>query len=185
MVTVLPGSLGAKYLDIKMLEHEVFTLTDSERLTVTVDTPELLEVAAEWSPGAAPPPSHRHPSQDERFTLAEGELTAEVGGTTRVLHAGDVLEIPRGTAHRMWNSGDGPVRATWQTRPALRTAQFWRAMTAARQTRPTGRGGVLTPVAAAPLLREYRAEFQLALPAPLERTALAVLAAAARVKGYR
>jgi hypothetical protein len=85
----------------------------------------------------------------------------------------------------MWNSGDVPVRATWQTRPALRTAEFWRAMTAARATRPTGKGGVLTPVAAAPLLRKYRAEFQLALPAALERPALAVLGAAARIKGYK
>jgi mannose-6-phosphate isomerase-like protein (cupin superfamily) len=168
-----------------MPENETFALTGSERLTVTVDTPELLEVDAEWGAGATPPPPHRHPSQDERFVLTEGELTAEVGGVTRVLGAGDVLEIPRGTAHRMWNSGAVPARATWQTRPALRTADFWRAMTAARATRPTGKGGVLTPVAAAPLLREYRPEFQLALPAPLERTALAVLGAAARVKGYK
>jgi hypothetical protein len=33
-----------------MPENEVFTLTDSERLTVTVDTPELLEVAASGRP---------------------------------------------------------------------------------------------------------------------------------------
>jgi mannose-6-phosphate isomerase-like protein (cupin superfamily) len=166
-------------------ELEIFQLHDSERLTVVTDTPELLEVAAEWGPVEHRPPAHLHPSQDERFVVAEGELTAEIAGERRVLHAGDVLEIPRGTPHRMWNSGSGPARASWQTRPALRTAQFWRAMDDARRTRPTKHGGILTPVAVAPLLRKYRPEFQLALPAPLERTALAVLGLAARVRGYR
>jgi mannose-6-phosphate isomerase-like protein (cupin superfamily) len=168
-----------------MLENETFELHDTERLTVTAHTPELLEVEAEWGPAAHRPPPHLHPSQDERFVVAEGELTVELDGATRVLHAGDALDVPRGTPHRMWSSGAGPARATWQTRPALRTADFWRELDAARRTRPTGKGGLLTPVAIAPLLRRYRPEFQLALPAPLERTALAALNAAARVKGYK
>jgi quercetin dioxygenase-like cupin family protein len=168
-----------------MLDTETFQLTGSERLTVTVHTPELLEVEAAWETGATAPPPHLHPSQDEHFTIHAGELTVELAGGTRTLRAGDTLDVPRGTPHRMWNSGTTTARATWQTRPALGTADFWREMDAARHTRPTGKGGVLTPVAAAPILRRHRAEFQLALPAPLERTALAVLGAAARVKGYR
>jgi quercetin dioxygenase-like cupin family protein len=170
-----------------MLDSKTYQLHDNERVTVTTLTPELLEVEAEWGTGGAGhrPPPHLHPSQDERFVLHEGEVTAELDGLRQTIQAGETLDIPRGTPHRMWNSGTGPARATWQTRPALRTAEFWEAMDAARRTRPTGSGGMLTPVAVAPLLREYRAEFQLALPAPLERAALAVLGVAARAKGYR
>jgi mannose-6-phosphate isomerase-like protein (cupin superfamily) len=165
---------------------DTFALTDHERLTVTHLDPELLEVEAEWSAGGGHrPPSHLHARQDERFVVHEGELTAEVDGTQRTIRAGETLEVPAGTPHRMWNAGAAPVRATWQTRPALRTAEFWAEMDAARRTRPTGKGGTLTPVAVAPLLQKYRDEFQLALPAPLERGALAVLGAAARAKGYR
>jgi hypothetical protein len=58
-------------------------------------------------------------------------------------------------------------------------------MDAARRSRPTGKDGVLSPVAVAPILKRHRAEFQLALPAPLEKTALAVLSTAARIKGYQ
>ena len=164
---------------------ETLQLTGHESVTVTVDTFELLEVEASWDAGAKAPPAHLHPSQDEAFLVLEGELTVEVDGDTRTLEAGDTLEIPKGTAHRMWNSGATTARATWQTVPAQRTLDFWRAMDAARRTRPTGKGGVLTPVAVAPILKRHRAEFQLALPAPLERTALAVLGTAARIKGYK
>jgi quercetin dioxygenase-like cupin family protein len=182
----IPGRLGRNYLDLKMLENKTFHLHDAERVTVRTLTPELLEVAAEWDPADHRPPPHLHASQDETFTIEAGALTYELdGGPAQTLTAGDVLEIPRGTPHRMWNAGDEQARGLWQTRPALRTAEFWQEMDAARQTRPTNHGGLLTPVAIAPLLRKYRAEFQLALPAPLERTALAVLGAAARVKGYR
>lgn len=164
---------------------ETFQLTGSERLTVTAHTPELLEVEAEWAAGAKPPPPHLHPAQDERFVMHEGELTVEVGGQTRTLHAGEALDIPRGTPHRMWNAGATAARATWQTRPALSTIDFWREMDAARRERPTGKDGVLSPVAVAPILKRHRDVFQLALPAPLERSALAVLSTAARIKGYK
>ena len=164
---------------------ERLQLTGSETLTVTVYTPELLEVEATWDAGAKPPPPHRHPEQDERFVLHEGTLTVELDGARRTLAAGEALEIPRGTSHRMWNTGATAARATWQTTPALRTADFWRAMDAARRTRPTNGDGVLNAVAAAPILKRYRDVFQLALPAPLEKTALAVLTTAARFKGYK
>jgi hypothetical protein len=144
-----------------------------------------LEVGAEWGAAEHRPLAHVHGAQDERFVLHEGELTVDLDGERHTLRPGDALEVPRGTPHRMWNSGATPARATWQTRPALRTADFWRAVHDARAAgRPTDAHGMLTPVAAAPLLREFRTEFRLALPAPVGRAALAILGLAARVKGY-
>jgi mannose-6-phosphate isomerase-like protein (cupin superfamily) len=167
-----------------MLDSEkntTYQLHDGERLTLRGRTPELLEVEAEWGPSATKPLPHRHPGQDERFVVHEGELTVDLDGTRRVLHAGDELEVPRGRAHRMWNSGAGPCRATWQVRPALRTEEFWEAVHIARQTKPTDAHGMLTPVAAAPILRTFRDEFRLAWPEPVQAPALLALSAIARL----
>jgi quercetin dioxygenase-like cupin family protein len=168
-----------------MLETETYELHGAERVTVREHTPELLEVAVEWDPGDHRPLPHVHAAQDERFVIEDGELTADLDGTRHTLRAGDTLDVPRGTKHRMWNSGTVAVHATWQVRPALRTAEFWSQMHEARKVRPTDAHGMLTPVAAAPLLNRYRTEFRLALPAPVERAALTVLGLAARLKGYR
>jgi mannose-6-phosphate isomerase-like protein (cupin superfamily) len=164
---------------------DTYDLHDAERVTVRSHTAALLEVEARWLPAPAGPLAHRHPHQAERFAVQSGELSVELDGTTRVLRAGDELEIPQGAAHRMFNSGDEPAVATWQTRPALRTAEFWRDMDAARRTRPTDAHGMLTPVAAGPLLHGYRDVFQIAWPAPVRTAVLAALRVAARLKGYR
>lgn len=163
---------------------DVYALTPSERVTVQSLTPDLLEVEAEWAPVEIKPVAHHHPEQDEHFEVHAGELTAEVDGERRVLRAGDTLDIPRGTPHKMWNSGDSRARATWQTRPAGRTAEMWTAMDAARK-RPgtTDKQGMLTPLAAAPILKAYRDTFRLAWPAPVERVALTALAAAGKARG--
>jgi mannose-6-phosphate isomerase-like protein (cupin superfamily) len=163
---------------------DTYDLHDHERVTVTTLTHELLEVEAEWGAAEHRPLAHVHAAQDERFVVHEGELTLDAGGQRRTLRAGDNADVPRGTPHRMWNSGSTPVRATWQTRPALRTADFWAAVHAARRTCPTDAHGMLTPVAAAPLLHEYRTEFALALPAPVRATAMTALRVAARLRGY-
>jgi mannose-6-phosphate isomerase-like protein (cupin superfamily) len=168
-----------------MLENETYELHDAERVTIRHHAPDLLEVAAEWQPeGRGKPLAHRHPRQAERFVVEDGALSIELDGVTRVLGPGDELDVPAGTAHRMWNAGPAVCRATWQTRPALRTAEFWRAMDAARTMRPTDAHGLLTPVAAAPLLHEYRHEFQLAWPAPVRAVALTLLRTAARLRGW-
>lgn len=60
--------------------------------------------------------------------MLEGELTVVVDGEQRVVGAGDVLDVPAGTVHQMWNGGDGPARATWQVRPALRTEEMFRTI---------------------------------------------------------
>jgi mannose-6-phosphate isomerase-like protein (cupin superfamily) len=140
---------------------DVVSLGGHERLKFTRLDEDLLEVEAEWDPGSADrrPLLHLHPGQDEHFVVHAGELTAEVGGEQRVLRAGDTLDVPRGTPHAMWNAGAEPVRATWQVRPALRTAQLWTAIDAVR--RPGA--ATPTPEEGARLLEEYAPEFRLVL----------------------
>jgi mannose-6-phosphate isomerase-like protein (cupin superfamily) len=109
--------------------------------------PDLLVMESRLVGGVAPPP-HLHPSQDERFTVLEGTLTASLGDQERILEAGDVLEVPAGTPHQM--SGDARVR--WETRPPLRTAEFFEALFA-----------LDAPEDALRVLGEFAAEIRLAL----------------------
>jgi quercetin dioxygenase-like cupin family protein len=127
---------------------DVVRLGPHQTLRVLASGPEALELEAEWTPGSAEPVAHVHPSQDERFEVLEGELAVIAGdGERRTLTAGETLEIPRGTVHRMWNAGDRPARATWRVTPALRTEEMFRTIAS---------GGVPD------FLERFSAEFRLA-----------------------
>ncbi|MBJ7329719.1 MAG: cupin domain-containing protein [Solirubrobacteraceae bacterium] len=150
-----------------------------EVLTVVTSTADELVMEADWAAGASAPPPHLHPNQDEHFEVLEGELTVVMdGGAERVLRAGDTLDVPRGTAHKMWNPSAGRTRARWEVRPALRTESFFRDMAEIG-------GPKASPLAAAGVLKGYRDEFRLALPAGLEPAAVHALAAAGKVLRHR
>jgi mannose-6-phosphate isomerase-like protein (cupin superfamily) len=67
-------------------------------------------VVGVFPPGEPAPPVHVHPDTDEAFYVAEGDATFLLGD--REVHAsgGDLVFVPRGQAHTVWNSGDRPVR---------------------------------------------------------------------------
>jgi uncharacterized cupin superfamily protein len=102
-----------------------FQLSPTQILTV-VERGDSFVVDAEWQPGGTgEPPNHLHPEQDEHFDVLEGELAVEVGGQPRTIRAGDTLDIPRATPHKMWNASDAPARARWATTPAGRTEEWF------------------------------------------------------------
>lgn len=102
--------------------------TATGRLEVLVTGAEsdgaLHEMRATYPPESPFPPAHLHPEQDERFEVIEGTLTFVVDGEERVVAAGESIDVPRGSAHQVRNAGEVPATAIWQTRPALRTAEF-------------------------------------------------------------
>ena len=104
-------------------------LGPNQTLYVLTSTPDVLAMEAEWQPGSTEPTPHYHPNQDERFEVLEGELTVITGDEERrVLGAGDAIDIPRGTVHRMWNTADTPTRASWRVMPALKTEEMFRTI---------------------------------------------------------
>jgi mannose-6-phosphate isomerase-like protein (cupin superfamily) len=145
---------------------------------------ELVEVTAEWMPGAHRPPPHFHPKQDEHFEVTDGELAARVGGETRVLRAGDTLDVPRGVVHAMWNAGSVPARATWQVRPALRTEEFWDGMTKLRAAGHRSKAGFVDLPGAALLFGEFKDEIRLKMSPVVTGALMPLLAAWARARGY-
>jgi hypothetical protein len=84
----------------------------------------------------------------------------------------------------MWSTASTPTRATWQVRPALRTEDFFEAVHTVRASGRHGKGGMLTPLGAGVVLREYHDEFRMPLPKALQRPVLGALAGLARLRGY-
>ena len=161
-----------------------YVLHAGERVTVLERSEGVLAMEAEWAAEETRPPAHVHPHQDERFQVLEGEVTVQLGRRTRVLREGETLEVPRRTAHRMWNAADRPARARWEVRPALRTQEMFEAIDRSRGFRAQPKTGGMTVLGAAPVLAEFGDEFRLTAPAPLMKPALALLAAVARARGY-
>lgn len=104
------------------------------RMEVTTTRPELHEMRVTYRPGSPLPPAHLHPAQSERFEVHEGALVFVVEGLERTVSAGESIDLPPGTVHQAHNPGEVPAVATWQTRPALRTADFHCAIHAARES---------------------------------------------------
>jgi mannose-6-phosphate isomerase-like protein (cupin superfamily) len=138
-----------------------YRLTPQEWVSVRVRTPELLECEVSIAPGGHRPPAHRHPAQDEHFEVLEGTLSVGVGDSAVTVGAGETLDVPRGVAHTIAAGGEHPVRAIWQTRPALRTEAWWASLDEA--IRHSRNGRVALPVLAR-LVRAHRNEFEPAFP---------------------
>ncbi len=117
---------------------------------------------ARYSPHSPIPPYHCHPSQQERFIVVEGALHFFVDGQDRVVDAGNSVDIGPGCFHRIDNPNDISALVIWETRPALRTGEFFAKMN--RAARGRARPGI---VDAAAILKDHQAEFLLAKPSPL------------------
>jgi mannose-6-phosphate isomerase-like protein (cupin superfamily) len=89
---------------------------------------EVHEQRVEYRPGSPFPPTHLHPAQDEHFEVESGQMRFVVAGTEHLVAAGGTIDIPRGTPHRARNaSSSEPATVRWETRPALRTTEFFTA----------------------------------------------------------
>jgi mannose-6-phosphate isomerase-like protein (cupin superfamily) len=126
---------------------ETLKLTPHETVTIRSASPELLDVEGRWGPGGKPPPAHYHPEQDEHFEVLEGTLTAKLNGEERDLRPGETLAIPRRTPHQIWNRGQVEARAIWQTRPALRTENWFRSIDRLFREGRVGKNGMPGPLA--------------------------------------
>ena len=145
---------------------------------------QLLEVEATYPPQGVAPPAHFHPRQEEHFEVLRGAVRVRFAGEIRDLHAGEVLVVPPGVPHAMWNATGEEASVRWQTRPALRTEDFFvRLMILAKLGRVNASGapGLLD---AAVLFRMHQAEVRLASPPErVQRLVFGVLAPVARALG--
>ena len=117
---------------------------------------EMYEQRVEYLAGSPFPPAHYHPNQHEHFEVESGAMIFVVDGEERKVSAGESIEIARGASHKARNaSSDESAVVRWETRPALRSEEFY----AATAMLPGN------PVDGALLASEYRDVFRLSGPA--------------------
>ena len=116
------------------------------------------EQRVEYLPGSPFPPEHLHPDQDEHFEVESGQMLFVIDRKEHLIGPGDVIDIPRRTPHRARNASTSRSAVVrWETRPALRTGEFF--------SLAAGLGPERAVLDSALLVHEYRDVFRLSGPA--------------------
>ncbi len=141
---------------------------------------------ATYPPHGTEPPPHLHPWQSERMEILGGAPVARVRGALQPLRPGDVLDIPVGTPHALWNPSPEPATTIWRTMPARhRRELFAKLYDLAREGR-TDAQGVPNLLQVAVLESAYPDEIVFVRPPrPVQRIIFALLALLGRLLGYR
>jgi quercetin dioxygenase-like cupin family protein len=134
------------------------------RQTAADTAGKLLEIEATSAPHGEFPPAHFHPTQDETFVVLAGTLTVRMHGREQRYVQGQSFIVPRGTIHTMVNCDATPTCVRWETRPALRAAEFFAAFY--RLAQPDAPRGIGRVVRLLLLARRHRQEIVLTHPAP-------------------
>jgi quercetin dioxygenase-like cupin family protein len=145
----------------------------------------LLRIESVNPPTGVAEPEHIHPHQESRAEVVAGTLRFVVEGEERRLGPGDAITIPAGTPHYFVNDGEDDAVSIQEFRPALHTADFFKALFAlAGRGKLDDRGmpSLLTLALVGPLFaNEIRATSP---PWPVQRVAFTLLAPIARLRGY-
>ncbi len=166
---------------------------DSDELIFRTTTGDSAGVRVEVEARYAPmreirPPVHSHPAQDEHFEVLSGVLDFLIEGERVRVGPGEVLDIPRGQRHTVWNASDEHTRFRWRTSPALRTERMYEVLWGLAAEGRMGRHGHPRPalLQGAVLMFAYRREYRLASPPyPALVLGCGLLGAIGRLAGYR
>jgi len=77
-----------------------------------------------FPPGTFVPP-HVHPDQDEFIRILEGEFELWFDGTTARGRPGDLVRLPMGSKHGIFNKSEGTVRALFWVAPSMRLYELF------------------------------------------------------------
>jgi mannose-6-phosphate isomerase-like protein (cupin superfamily) len=154
-------------------------------LATAVDTGgELLRMELLLERGGAVPSLHVHPRQEERFAVRGGTLGWHLDGQEGTANPGEVVVIPPGATHRVWNAGDDRAKTIIEFRPALTIEYWFEAFGALAAAGKLDGDGVPRLLDAAVVLRQYPGVLYAARPpVPLQRLALPLLALIGRLLG--
>ncbi|MFD2740623.1 cupin domain-containing protein [Sulfitobacter aestuarii] len=71
-------------------------------------------------------PPHIHPTQDEYVLLLDGALDIVIGGKTEHAATGDLICMPRGVAHGLFNNSGRDVRCFFWVTPTGKLVDLFR-----------------------------------------------------------
>jgi quercetin dioxygenase-like cupin family protein len=146
---------------------------------------ELLQVDCIGRPGWTTALDHAHPRQEQRLEVLRGRLGLRAEGVVRTLGVGDVVVLPPGTLHAVWNAGAAEVHVLVDFRPALRTETALETLAdLARAGKTTAAGVPRNPLRLAVVLRQFGDEITLVRPPLAVKATLRLLAAIGRLLGF-
>ena len=150
---------------------------------------ELLQMDWFGRPGWKAGPVHVHSFQEERFEVLSGTLGSHVAGVERTHKPDDeVIVVPAGVKHTVWNESDEEVHALVEFRPAsLRSETMLETVFGLAQDGKLSRMGIPSnPLRLALIVHDYEDQIYLAQP-PLavQRVLFGVLASIGRLLAYR
>jgi mannose-6-phosphate isomerase-like protein (cupin superfamily) len=168
-------------------KDEILTMTDGTQFRFTkpvADTDgERVEMEITLPPGAASPPRHVHPAQDEQWEVLSGVLSVWFDGGWRELRAGESLAIPKGAVHTLENRSPETVRVRDTHVPALDFEDYIEKLGRLAQEGKIGSSRRLsTLIYFSMVWREQRSQVA---ASPVLRAAMWLLARAGRALGYR
>jgi glyoxylate utilization-related uncharacterized protein len=152
-------------------------------ITFVDAAPERVVVEIAYDGNGLKPPTHLHPSQEERFEVLEGQINVLLDGERRTLGSGDTLLVPAGTPHQMW--ADAPARQRWETRPALKTERFFETLWGLQQDGLLEGDPRKSKLQMALTMRHFRDEIRLTGLPRAQRAALPLVALVARARGLK
>jgi quercetin dioxygenase-like cupin family protein len=86
-------------------------------------------------PGTFVPP-HIHRAQDEFIYLLGGTMELELDGQPDAAHAGDLIKLPRGIPHGLFNHSDGTVTCVFWVTPTRRLYDLFAGIHAMAEQTP-------------------------------------------------
>jgi mannose-6-phosphate isomerase-like protein (cupin superfamily) len=147
---------------------------------------EVLEYELEFVPRGFAVRDHLHPLQEERHEVLEGSLGIVAAGQERILGPGDVEVVPVATQHRIFATGDTPIRVRFASRPALESEVLLETLFGLARDGKVGKRGDPSALQLAVIFDEFAELGRPVKPRPrVQRALFAPLAALGRARGYR
>jgi quercetin dioxygenase-like cupin family protein len=113
---------GREALDFRPSMRQTMVITKKSMETDGA----ISRVEIDLEAGQGGPPAHVHPGQREIYTVEAGELVVIIDGESRVLTAGESIEVPTGSAHTFANQSDELARFSAEHLPALQFEEYIR-----------------------------------------------------------
>ncbi len=90
---------------------------------------------ATFPPGTFVPP-HIHPTQDEFIYMFEGQLDLMLDGRDYKATSGDLIKLPMGIPHGIFNKSDQPVKCFFWVSPTRRLYDLFWAIHSMKEQNP-------------------------------------------------
>jgi mannose-6-phosphate isomerase-like protein (cupin superfamily) len=81
-------------------------------------------------------PPHIHPTQDEFVYMLEGRMDALIDGKEFAATAGDLIKLPMGIAHGLFNKSDQVLKCLFWVTPTRKIYDLFWAIHAMKEQNP-------------------------------------------------